>query len=159
MTEQFYGITVSPSSTQSNEYPTKKQLDDILFSVRKRFSLFHIPKHKIHCYELQKPTKKFTKGRLHSHSLLFSTKYSYHKKLIYKDVNIYKDFNVQIKLLLKPMDRMIWAGYVQKNKIDMCDTILKQVQTFRKDIKKGKIKKVRSILDYLKKGTGGDEKT
>ncbi len=148
MPEQFYSVTIKEASTK-RDATTKKELDNILLNLMQLFKLRHIPKYKIHCYELDKPTKKYPNGRFHIHCLVVSNYWSFSRKLPYKTVNIYAGFGVYVKLLIKPMDRMIWAGYCSKDKIDKCDIILKKIQTFKTDFDKKLTIKVPCILKFF----------
>ncbi len=148
MQSQFYALTIKEASTK-REATTKSELDEILFIIMNRFCLSHISPNKIKCFELDRPTKKYTNGRLHIHTLLSSTKYNFYNKLIYKDVK-YANYGIKINLLIKPIDIARWAGYCQKDKIDKCDIVMKKPQTFKKDHNKNKLICVPCILDFLK---------
>ncbi len=154
MPQQFYGLTIKEASTK-RDATTKVELDHVLFTIMERHGLYHFSPHKIKCFELDQPTLKYPKGRLHIHTLLMSTRYSYYNKLKYTDLK-FKNYSIVIKLLIKPFDIGNWAAYCAKDKIDKCDITVKRVQSFKKDKTKNKIIVMPCILDILNDQTDSE---
>ncbi len=145
MPQQYYSWTIDKATT--NKDTTKEELLNITIDLMNKHHLHHNKYYKVQAFELKKPTKKYPKGRLHYHALLHSYTYSYNNKLQYTDIKK-KGYSIKINLLFKPQDIADWSGYVQKDKIDKCDIILKKQISFKKDVTKRQVVKVPTIMSF-----------